>query len=315
MNVRVFIGSSTEAKKVMRALESDLRKRDFIVKPWLGSFSLAQNTLNELWRIAHEIDFAVFVYAADAELKERGQQFLITRDNIIYEAGLFAGILSPKRVFLVVEEVEDTASKMKIPSDYLGIGYTTYNKSDKDSIQRAGSEIEEAINRIVEEMDAEDDLTLAIEGLWTDAIVSREEKSKSVVSSFQIRRRGPGLIDIINGNTWDVNGEPRAKFWSTSSNFNKANNTLIYSWQGTHPREPVVTEHFGVGELRFNVSDIKKAEGWFSSTPKAAVNETVFISRECIKPDELNAKDFLSEFRETRQKAVKRLLKWREQIR
>jgi predicted nucleotide-binding protein len=56
--VRIFIGSSSEAKSVMRALEADLGDRGFIPVPWSGSLGLARNTLTELWRLANEVDFA-----------------------------------------------------------------------------------------------------------------------------------------------------------------------------------------------------------------------------------------------------------------
>jgi predicted nucleotide-binding protein len=119
--LRVFLGSSSEAKIMMRSLEVELSDRGFIPVPWQGSFGLARNTLDELWRLAHEVDFAVFVWAADSILEDRGRLTWATRDNVIYEAGLFAGVLSPKRVFLVVEAGAD----IKIPSDYLGVGYTS----------------------------------------------------------------------------------------------------------------------------------------------------------------------------------------------
>jgi predicted nucleotide-binding protein len=306
--VRIFIGSSSEAKSVMRSLEADLSDRGFIPVPWSGSFGLALNTLSELWRLAHEVDFAVFVWAADSILEDRGHRLWATRDNVIYEAGLFAGVLSPRRVFLVVKAGPD----VKIPSDYLGIGYATYEESDDDCVRRAAVEIQKAIARAEQEMSG-DDLTRAIEGLWTDAVVNRDEMS--VISTFELRRRGTGALDVVNGRSWDPDGEPRAQFWSTSSNFDAATNTLTYSWQGVHPREPVVSEHFGVGALVFDPADTSLATGWFSSSPRAAPKETHLISRSCRKPSVSDATDLLSDNRKARQEAVKRLLQWRENLR
>jgi predicted nucleotide-binding protein len=85
--VRIFIGSSSEAKSVMRALEADLGDRGFIPVPWSGSLGLARNTLSELWRLANEVDFAVFVWTPDSIVEDRGDRLWATRDNVIYEAG------------------------------------------------------------------------------------------------------------------------------------------------------------------------------------------------------------------------------------
>lgn len=306
--LRVFLGSSSEAEGLMRSLETELSDRGLITVPWQGRFGLARNTLDELWRSVHEVDFAVFVWAADSILEERGRLTWATRDNVIYEAGLFAGVLSPKRVFLVVKAGLD----IKIPSDYLGIGFVSCEQSDDASIRRAAIEIKKAIDRAQHELN-NDDLTRLIEGLWTDAVVNRNEKS--VISTFELRRRSPSALDIVNGRAWDPDGEPRALFWSTSSKFDADTNTLTYSWQGIHPREPVVSEHFGVGALVFDPAHPDRATGWFSWSPRSALEETILVFRSCQRATESDAVALLSDNRETRQEAVKRLLHWREQIR
>ncbi len=305
---RVFIGSSSEAKSVMRSIEAQLSDRGFIPVPWQGNIGLARNTLSELWRLAHEVDFAVFVWAADSLLEERGHQAWATRDNVIYEAGLFAGVLSPKRVFLVVEARSD----VKIPSDYLGIGYTSWKEANYEGVQSAAIEIQKAIACAEHEMTGYG-LTREIEGLWTDATVNRNEQS--VISMFELRRREPGILDIVNGRGWDPDGELRSRFWSTSSNFVTATNTLTYSWQGVHPREPVISEHFGVGVLEFDPARPSFATGWFSASPRTALEKTSLISRSCRKLTESDAADLVSDNRKTREDAVKRLLSWREDIR
>lgn len=307
--LRVFLGSSSEADSVMRSLEAQLSDRGFIPVPWQGSFGLARNTLSELWRWAHKVDFAVFVWAADSILEDRGHRSWTTRDNVIYEAGLFAGVLSPKRVFLVVE----AGSDVKIPSDYLGIGHASWTESDYEGVRHAAIQIQKAIARAEQEKIEDDDLTRKFEGLWTDAVVNRDDQS--VISLFELRRRGPGVLDIVNGTGWNPDGEPRSRFWSTSSNFVPDTNTLTYSFQGVYSREPLVSEHFGVGTLIFDPASPSLATGWFISSPRAALDKTKLVSRRCRKAKKLDAEDLLSDNRKKRQEAVKRLLNWREDIR
>ncbi|MCW5785726.1 MAG: nucleotide-binding protein, partial [Nitrospirales bacterium] len=180
---------------MMRSLEIELSKRGFIPVPWQGSVGLGRNTLDELWRLAHQVDYAVFVWAADSILEDRGCRAWATRDNVIYEAGLFAGVLSPKRVFWVVEAgVEsdvEAGSDVKIPSDYLGVNYATWKQSEDETVTLAAIKIGEAITSAEKEI-SRDDPTRAIEELWTDAIVNRADKS--VISTFELRRRGPGTL-------------------------------------------------------------------------------------------------------------------------
>jgi hypothetical protein len=293
---------------MMRSLERELSERGFIPVPWKGRFGLGRSTLHELWRLTHEVDFAVFVWAADSMLEDRGRREWATRDNVIYEAGLFAGVLSPKRVFLVVESGFD----VKIHSDYLGVGYASCKEFDDESARLAAIEIHKAIDRTEKEA-KRDDFTREIEGIWMDAVVSRDERS--VISTFELRRKGPGALDLVNGRAWNSDGKARAEFWSTSSYFNGTTNTLTYSWYGRHPREKVVSEHFGAGALVFDPNNPKYATGWFSSSPRASLTDTHLVSRNCQKATASEAVELLSDDRSTREKAVKRLLQWRKNIR
>ena len=212
---------------MMRLLESELNDREFNPVPWVGEFGLARDTLSELWRLAHEVDFAVFVWSAESMTEDRGMRIWATRDNVIYEAGLFAGVLSPTRVFLVVE----SGANVKIPSDYSGVGYAPY-EADGSDVRAAAIAIQKAIDRAERET-KESDLTRSLEGLWVDAVVGSAERS--VISTFELRRRGTGVLDIVNGHSWDSDGEPLAQFSSTSSKFDASSSTLHYSWEGTHP--------------------------------------------------------------------------------
>jgi len=158
-----------------------------------------------------------------------------------------------------------------------------------------------------------DDLTREIEGLWTDAVVNVDEMS--VISTFELRRRGTGVLDVVNGRSWDADGESRAHFCSTSSRFDTGVNTLTYSWHGYHPREPMASEYFGVGTLEFDPACLNRAAGWFSVSPRAALGKTKLFTRSCQKPTISDARDLLSDDQKMRREAVKRLLQWRENIR
>src|SRR6185369_4875119 len=95
---RIFLGSSGKQEKLLHALTRGLE--DIArVEPWTTSFNPGTTTLGRLLELAHEVDFAAFVFARDdwtsastaAAPTESGQAS--PRDNVVFEAGLFGGTL------------------------------------------------------------------------------------------------------------------------------------------------------------------------------------------------------------------------------
>lgn len=122
--LKVFIGSSTEGLKIAEAVNAYL-KRQIEVTHWKddiflpGEFPL--ETLEE--QLRHH-SFAILVASPDDELIKRGESFQAMRDNILFEYGLFTGLLGRKRTFLLKPE----KGKISIPSDVLGIITATYDE-------------------------------------------------------------------------------------------------------------------------------------------------------------------------------------------
>src|SRR4030081_4136008 len=96
---RIFLGSSGQQEKLLQALTRGLEEVAQ-VEPWTTSFNPGTTTLNRLLELAHEVDFAAFVFARDdwtttsapaSDPKAPGQAS--PRDNVIFEAGLFGAAL------------------------------------------------------------------------------------------------------------------------------------------------------------------------------------------------------------------------------
>src|SRR6185436_5431710 len=94
---RIFLGSSGKQEKLLQSLTRGLE--DIAqVEPWTTSFNPGTTTLERLLELAHEVDFAVFVFAQDdwtttsplASAPSRSGQ-ASPRDNVVFEAGLFGG--------------------------------------------------------------------------------------------------------------------------------------------------------------------------------------------------------------------------------
>ena len=122
---RLFLGSSGQQEKLLQALTrglSDIAR----VEPWMTSFNPGTSTLERLLELTQEVDFAAFVFAQDdwttaspAASAQPGPGQASPRDNVVFEAGLFGGVLGMRRIIL-------HASGAKLPSDLLGLTCVRY---------------------------------------------------------------------------------------------------------------------------------------------------------------------------------------------
>ena len=145
MKLKIFVGSSSEGLPVARAIQQDLSK-DASVTVWdEGVLGLGQSALASLVTSLRSFDCAILVFRADDEMISRDNANLVTRDNVLFELGLFMGQLGPKRTFVVY----DRAKPAKIMSDLSGITFATY-----DGTNDLPSSVAPACNLIRQEMGA-----------------------------------------------------------------------------------------------------------------------------------------------------------------
>ena len=123
---RIFLGSSGKQAKLLQALTRGLEEVAH-VDPWTTSFNPGTTTLDRLVELAHEVDFAAFVFARDdwtstspVASPEAGPGQAAPRDNVVFEAGLFGGVLGMRRTFIL------HAKDAKLPSDLLGLTCIRY---------------------------------------------------------------------------------------------------------------------------------------------------------------------------------------------
>lgn len=91
-------------------------------------------------------DFAILVAGTDDQVTSRGVQSGAPRDNVVFELGLFMGALSRNRTFLVVP----IGTKLKIPSDLLGLTCIQYDDSATDPAVAVKTAVQELADIIVE---------------------------------------------------------------------------------------------------------------------------------------------------------------------
>jgi len=118
MKPSIFIGSSSEALALAKAIKGVL-KNDFHVEIWNERlFELGEDTLNNFLRFIQCYDFALLVLTGDDFAKIRGKRVKSPRDNVVFELGLFMGALGRRRAFPIVSPTQRKG--VETPSDLLG---------------------------------------------------------------------------------------------------------------------------------------------------------------------------------------------------
>src|SRR5213596_2007178 len=126
---RIFLGSSGKQANLLLALTRGLEDIAH-VDPWTTSFNPGTTTLERLLELAHQVDFAAFVFARDdwtstslpaSPAPESGQAS--PRDNVVFEAGLFGGVRGMRRTFIL------HANGSKLPTDLLGLTCVRYGEA------------------------------------------------------------------------------------------------------------------------------------------------------------------------------------------
>lgn len=126
---KLFIGSSVEGLEIAYAIQSEL-EHDSEPTVWSqGVFNLTQSTLSDLLSALDTFDAAIFVMSPDDVVKMRGQEQTVTRDNVLFELGMFIGRLGPEKTFMVKPR---NSQDFHVPTDLLGLTPGVYDNERSD---------------------------------------------------------------------------------------------------------------------------------------------------------------------------------------
>lgn len=133
MRQRIFVGSSSEALRVAKAVQAELAG-DFEVIPWdQGVFALSKSAMESLLVILDSADAGIFVLRGDDLVTKRDETRPGVRDNVLFELGMFFGRLGPDRTFMLTEHGSDVS----LPSDLSGLMTATYEHAGTGTALRA----------------------------------------------------------------------------------------------------------------------------------------------------------------------------------
>jgi hypothetical protein len=250
---RIFLGSSGKQAKLLQALTRGLEDIAH-VDPWTTSFNPGTTTLERLVELAHEVDFAAFVFASDdwttgsppvATSETAGQAS--PRDNVVFEAGLFGGVLGMRRTFLL------HAHGSKLPSDLLGLTSIRYGETTPAEVKIVNQKLRSAIEN--------EGRMAQIEGLWWQfSLTERSLREPSAVSLLRISRDRGGALEV-NGRSWQEDGRLSARYWSEAVKERKEPSGIFYYWNGERPLDPKAPRLDGTGEIKLESAD--RAAGYF----------------------------------------------------
>jgi Predicted nucleotide-binding protein containing TIR-like domain len=252
---RIFLGSSAQQEKLLRALTRGLEDVAH-VEPWTTSFNPGTTALERLLELAHEVDFAAFVFAQDdwttrspqaSPLPGSGQAS--PRDNVVFEAGLFGGALGMRRTFIL------HASGSKLPTDLLGLTCVRYGATTPAEIKVVNQKLRQAIENAGR--------VARVQGLWWQfSLTERSSEEPSAVSLLQISRDRDGALEV-GGRAWQEDGTLSARYWSEATKERKDPPSIFYYWKGERPRHPNAPQLHGTGEIRIESAD--RAAGYWTT--------------------------------------------------
>jgi hypothetical protein len=252
---RIFLGSSGKQQKLLQALTRGLEEVAH-VEPWTTSFNPGTTTLERLVELTREVDFAAFVFAQDdwtthspveSAPSESGQAS--PRDNVVFEAGLFGGVLGMRRTFIL------HASGAKLPSDLLGLTCVRYGATTPAEMRVVNQKLRKAIEN--------EGRVSRIEGLWWQfSLTERTEREPSAVSLLQISRNRDGMLELT-GRSWQADGRLSARYWSEAMKEKKDSSGVFYYWKGERPLDPDAPQLDGTGEIRMESAE--RASGYFTT--------------------------------------------------
>src|SRR3954469_7977350 len=221
---RIFLGSSGKQEKLLQALTRGLQDIAH-VEPWTTSFNPGTTTLERLLELAHEVDFATFVFAPDdwtsataPGSRAPGSAQASPGDNVVFEAGLFGGALGMRRTFIL------HANESKLPTDLLGFACVRYRGTSAAEVREVNAKLRKAIES--------GGRVARIEGFWWQySLTERTAREPSAVSLLRISRDRDGALEIA-GRSWGEDGGLSARYWSEAVKEKKDGSGVFYYWKG-----------------------------------------------------------------------------------
>lgn len=205
---KLFIGSSTEGIDLAEAVQASLYRECDVTLWTQGVFLLGMSNLENLTRIISDYDFAIIVLTPDDVVRSRGTQQKISRDNLIFELGLFMGSIGRNRAFALI----DKTANLRLPSDLAGISLATYIPHESGNMQAAVgaacTQIKQAIRQVGPKQNNSPSVFQSVDSptlfdLGTE-LISNAKKRVALVAKTPVLFTGPRPFGEVVQYPWEV---------------------------------------------------------------------------------------------------------------
>jgi hypothetical protein len=169
---------------------------------------------------------------------------------VVFEAGLFGGVLGMRRTFIL------HANGAKLPSDLLGLTCVRYGEATTAAEMKA---INQKLRRAMEH----EGRVARIEGLWWQfSLTERSTHEPSAVSLLRVARDRNGALEVT-GRAWQEDGTLSARYWSEAAKEKSDPSCVFYYWKGERPRHANAPQLEGTAEIRIESAD--RATGYWTT--------------------------------------------------
>jgi len=258
---RIFIASSSEGVNITDALCRGLTRElgaAAVVEPWSRKFDLSATYIESLEAAVEQADFAIMVMSPDDITTSRKLKSLAPRDNVIFELGLFMGRLGRDRCYMVRQD----KSKLKIPSDLLGVKSASFRPSRRSNWRAAIEPVCTLIAERIARLGLRPKFTSAtlghhlalghfagrISGTWWERI---HKGGSQAISVFTIGFDEASGVIQLDGRSYNSKGVHVGLWKSELIRAVIHEKKLQYHWQGWLPATPQGSRH-GFGEIVFD---------------------------------------------------------------
>lgn len=223
MKTRIFIGSSMEGLPVAQRIK-EFFEPEYDCFVWNdGIFQFNEGFLETLLKSASLFDFGFMVFAADDISKIRNNEYLTTRDNVLFEYGLFLGRVGIDKAYVLKE------ASVKIPSDLNGVTLLTYHTNIVDGVKVPDVEFENQLASLKKKIDEK--VELGHLGLFPSTVIAISYFENFIkLLTDEIMRQGDKIligdkvyqsakIRIVIPHTLDADMKRQATLYFRNTNF------------------------------------------------------------------------------------------------
>lgn len=182
----VFIASSSASLPWARELQEAIAPRmpEVIFKVWdQDIFKPSSNAINDLLRTAKRSSAGIFLFSPDDNVTINGKEQTITRDNVIFEFGLFVGQLGLDRAVLITPEGADNFRLLSDANGVTTIRFSFKSHSDEDRQSALGPTVNKIEKKLKQALSSQPPLN--IEAMTAVGLLSATSETDHSAFSYR----------------------------------------------------------------------------------------------------------------------------------